>query len=243
MIPRSGGREVSRIEGFSDAVFGFALTLLVASIEVPARLRGAQANAARLSAVRADVRADLVDLVPALLVLPAVRPRGSADDRPQQRAAVRGAVLRLSAEGRWPTHLVGIGQSTFDSLHRIRQPFPDGVYSSGVIAVFLVFFLLNWNAYRQRGELELTPDGSLRHRHGAARARIEHAAGRGVGDPGDHAADELFWTVGTDLRPGGTAPGRQRRAIRAVATRESASFIDASAPVSSSRERQVQKRM
>ena len=29
------GREVSRIEGFSDAVFGFALTLLVASLEVP----------------------------------------------------------------------------------------------------------------------------------------------------------------------------------------------------------------
>lgn len=28
-------RDVSRIEGFSDAVFGFALTLLVASIEVP----------------------------------------------------------------------------------------------------------------------------------------------------------------------------------------------------------------
>src|SRR5687768_18231837 len=34
MLPRTG-REVSRIEGFSDAVFGFALTLLVASIEVP----------------------------------------------------------------------------------------------------------------------------------------------------------------------------------------------------------------
>ena len=30
-----GGREVSRIEGFSDAVFGFALTLLVVSLEVP----------------------------------------------------------------------------------------------------------------------------------------------------------------------------------------------------------------
>ena len=29
------GREVSRIEGFSDAVFGFALTLLVVSLEVP----------------------------------------------------------------------------------------------------------------------------------------------------------------------------------------------------------------
>lgn len=29
------GREVSRIEGFSDAVFGFTLTLLIVSVEVP----------------------------------------------------------------------------------------------------------------------------------------------------------------------------------------------------------------
>ena len=34
MIPRYG-REVSRIEGFSDAVLAFALTLLVVSLEVP----------------------------------------------------------------------------------------------------------------------------------------------------------------------------------------------------------------
>jgi hypothetical protein len=40
----------------------------------------------------------------------------------------------------------------------------------------------------------------------------------------------------------GTAPGRQWLAQR-DATRASVSFIDASAPVSSSRERQVQKRM
>src|SRR5260221_7917282 len=29
------GHEISRIEGFSDAVFGFAVTLLVVSLEVP----------------------------------------------------------------------------------------------------------------------------------------------------------------------------------------------------------------
>jgi uncharacterized membrane protein len=29
------GEDVSRIEGFSDAVFGFAVTLLVVSLEVP----------------------------------------------------------------------------------------------------------------------------------------------------------------------------------------------------------------
>jgi uncharacterized membrane protein len=29
------GKEVSRVEGFSDAVFGFTLTLLVVSVDVP----------------------------------------------------------------------------------------------------------------------------------------------------------------------------------------------------------------
>jgi uncharacterized membrane protein len=36
---RVRGREVSRIEGLSDAVFGFALTLLVVSLEVPKTLQ------------------------------------------------------------------------------------------------------------------------------------------------------------------------------------------------------------
>ncbi|HYO77311.1 MAG TPA: TMEM175 family protein, partial [Thermoanaerobaculia bacterium] len=34
---RLRGREVSRLEAFSDIVFGFALTLIVVSLEVPTR--------------------------------------------------------------------------------------------------------------------------------------------------------------------------------------------------------------
>jgi uncharacterized membrane protein len=33
--PEHYRREVSRVEGFSDAVFGFAITLLVVTLEVP----------------------------------------------------------------------------------------------------------------------------------------------------------------------------------------------------------------
>ncbi len=50
MIPRSG-REVSRIEGFSDAVFGFALTLLVVSLEVRRIFDGLKQTLRGLSAV------------------------------------------------------------------------------------------------------------------------------------------------------------------------------------------------
>ena len=32
---RLRGKEISRVEGLSDAVFGFAITLLVVSLEVP----------------------------------------------------------------------------------------------------------------------------------------------------------------------------------------------------------------
>lgn len=54
--------------------------------------------------------------------------------------------------------LVGFGGTSFTSLTDYDNRFLMVSYSSGVIAVFLVFFLLNWNAYRQRHELNLKPE-------------------------------------------------------------------------------------
>jgi hypothetical protein len=52
-------------------------------------------------------------------------------------------------------HLVpmftGIGENSFMRLNEYDNRFLMVAYSSGVIAVFLVFLLLHWNAYRQRG--------------------------------------------------------------------------------------------
>lgn len=52
----------------------------------------------------------------------------------------------------------GIGESSFENLSDYDNRFLMVAYSSGVIAVFLVFFLLYWNAYRQRAALALPPD-------------------------------------------------------------------------------------
>ena len=77
--------------------------------------------------------------------------------------------------------LVGVGQATFSSLGEYDNRFLMVAYSSGVIAVFLVFFLLNWNAYRQRKELDLKPGDLYDIGTGATRACVEHTARRGVG--------------------------------------------------------------
>jgi uncharacterized membrane protein len=153
---RTARRDVSRIEGFSDAVFGFALTLLVASIEVPPEfealkqvLRGFLPFALTFALISwiwylhysffrqfglEDRLTIILNSILLFVVLFFVYP------------------LKVMANA-----LVGVGQTSFGNISEYDNRFLMVAYSSGVIAVFLVFFLLNWNAYRQRGELELKP--------------------------------------------------------------------------------------
>lgn len=153
------GRDVSRIEGFSDAVFGFALTLLVASIEVPPdfealklTLRGFLPFALTFALIcwiwylhysffrtygLQDRLTIVLNCVLLFVVLFFVYP------------------LKVVANNLVPL-ITGIGQSGFQRLSDADNRFLMVCYSSGVVAVFLIFVLLNWNALRQRQALDLS---------------------------------------------------------------------------------------
>jgi len=172
------GHEASRIEGFSDAVFGFALTLLVASVEVPPdfealkrTLRGFLPFALTFALISwiwylhyaffrqfglQDRLTIVLNCVLLFVVLFFVYP------------------LKVVANNLVPL-ITGIGETGFGNLTESDNRFLMVSYSSGVVAVFLVFFLLNCNAYRQRRALELAPEdvydiGTALRGHGASTA-------------------------------------------------------------------------
>jgi uncharacterized membrane protein len=150
-------RDVSRIEGFSDAVFGFALTLLVASIEVPPDFE----------ALKQTLRGFLPFALTFALIswiwylhYSFFRQFGLED---RLTIVLNSILLFVVLFFVYPlkvmaNNLVGVGPNSFNSLTEYDNRFLMVAYSSGVIAVFLVFFLFNWNAYRQRVALDLQPE-------------------------------------------------------------------------------------
>ncbi len=150
-------RDVSRIEGFSDAVFGFALTLLVASIEVPPDF--------------AALKQTLEGFVPFALTFALVcwiwylhysffREYGLED---RLTIILNCVLLFVILFFVYPLKVMANnlvsdeGQSSFQNLSDYDNRFLMVAYSSGVVAVFVVFLLLYWNAYRHREQLRLSP--------------------------------------------------------------------------------------
>ncbi len=159
------GQEVLRIEGFADAVFGFAITLLVVSLEVPntfdellAAMRGFFAFAISfglLYAVWYDHykffrRYGLTDnltmhlsTVLLFVVLFYIYPLKFLF------TALMDQLLGFSTQ---------VGSSTVDVVETIEPgqwPLLMVIFGAGFVIVQLVFALLYWRAYALRGMLNL----------------------------------------------------------------------------------------
>jgi uncharacterized membrane protein len=148
---RNRGESISRIEGFADCAFGFAVTLLVVSLEVPrtfaglvAVLQGIPAFALSFAILawiwvtqfRFFRRYGLTDMTTIVLTLALV-------------FVVLCYVYPLKF-----LYTVSLGGDI--SLHDLRLLFL--IYGVGLAATFTVLALMHVHAYRQRERLDLSEE-------------------------------------------------------------------------------------
>lgn len=152
------GGEVSRVEGFSDAVFGFALTLLVVSLEAP------KSYADLINALReTGVFAFCFSL---LFVVWEKHHRffrryGLQD---AWTLFLNGLLLFIVMLYVYPLRFLS---TAFVDGVLLRRPMPDlgvgempavfTIYGVGFLAIFGVFALLHAHALRHFDELQMTP--------------------------------------------------------------------------------------
>lgn len=147
---RNRGADISRVEGFADCAFGFAVTLLVVSLDVPRTFAGLIAvlqgipTFALSFAILAWIwytqyrffrRYGLEDVITVLLTL---------------------VLLFVVLCYVYPLKFLygaSLGQSV--GQHDLRLLFV--IYGVGLAATFAVLLLMHANAYRQRGRLGMSP--------------------------------------------------------------------------------------
>jgi uncharacterized membrane protein len=192
------GREVSRIEGFSDAVFGFALTLLVVSLEVPDNFDG----------LKTILRGFLPFAVTFALVCwiwyehYAFFRMFDVDDK--ITIALNCALLFIVLFFVYPLKFVFsnvvpmlLGQPhVFRAMAVADVRMLMWVYSAGFVAMFGIFMLLYWNMYSRREAMRL----SERQAFEAWAGLRTHAMSAGVGLASITLAltvpIEWIWTAG-----------------------------------------------
>ena len=159
LIARDGfrlrGTEMSRIDGFSDVVFGFALTLIVVSLEVPHTYN-------ELHGVLLGFFPFSICFVFLIMVWWAhfrfFRRYGLHD---AGTILINAALLFTVLFYAYPLKflftimITRAGPDVFTSVYQIRELMT--VYALGFTAVYTCLVLLYWNALRQREVLDLSP--------------------------------------------------------------------------------------
>ncbi len=164
---RFRGGEISRFEGFSDAVLGFAVTLLVVSLEVP------RTFPELLASMRGFVAFGICF---AILVWVWYQQylyfrRYGLEDR--TTIVLNSALLFVVLFYTYPLKFLFrllVDQVTGASLTVVspagrpepviaaaQAPLLMQIYGLGFVAIFAVFALLHLHAYRRRRELDLSP--------------------------------------------------------------------------------------
>jgi len=155
---RLRGVEMSRIDGFSDVVFGFALTLLVVSLEVPKTY----------TEMHASLRGFFPFAICFLFLMMVwyahyrfFRRFGTHDFR---TIVINAMLLFVVLFYVYPlkflftflaNSVMGSGQEYFESWQQVRELMI--LYGVGFATVYLLVAALYWNGLKQREKLELTP--------------------------------------------------------------------------------------
>jgi uncharacterized membrane protein len=229
---RLRGREVSRLEGLSDAVFGFAITLLVVSLEVPrtaAQLFGAMRGFVAFGACFAllymvwhhhyrffrrygltDRITETLNAVLLFVVLFFVYPL----------KFVFGWVIgRMMGD---PSHVTLADGRSVPVIQGNEPATLMVVYGGGYVAVFVIFALLHVHALRKREMLELdeleihdTRD-NIRECVLNAAIGLASIAVAALGGPAYAvAAGLVYWLIGPVMAVNGVIAGRRRMRIMA----------------------------
>jgi uncharacterized membrane protein len=156
-------RDVSRIEGFSDAVFAFAITLLVVSLEVPKTFHELT------TAMRGFLSFAVCFALVFLVWWRHYRFFRAFDLEDTTVIALTGALLFVvlfyvyPLKFLWSLLFASIEGRPIDEavITTAQWPALFMIYGAGFVAVFSILALLYRHAYRLRDQLSLTPIEAL----------------------------------------------------------------------------------